>query len=228
MQLNRKVFQRQMRRCAGCTSGVALTEFALALPLLLTAGLWGTEAANLAITHMRVNQLAIHVADNAARIGDTSTLENRKIYESDINDLLQGSHLQARGLDFYDRGRVILSSLETTPSGSQYIHWQRCKGAKNWNSSYGKTGDGKTSTLSGMGPPGEQVTAPPNGAVMFVEVSYDYRPIVSDKFVSTAPITAIAAFIVRDSRDLSQIYQRNAASPDPVASCTLFTGYPKT
>jgi hypothetical protein len=218
-----------LRRWAANRSGVALTEFALALPLLLTAGLWGTEAANLAITHMRVNQLAIHIADNAARIGDTSTLENRKIYESDINDLLLGSDLQARGLDFYDHGRTIISSLETLPdNGNQYIHWQRCMGLKKWNSTYGNAGDGSVTSLSGIGPPGEQVTAPPGGAVIFVEVAYDYQPIVSARFVSSAPITAIAAFIVRDSRDLAQIYQRTPLSPDPIADCAAFTSLPKT
>jgi hypothetical protein len=219
----------RIRRWAADTSGVAMTEFALALPLLLTAGLWGTEAANLAITHMRVNQLAIHIADNAARIGDTSTLEDRKIYESDINDLLLGSNIQARGLDFYDHGRTIISSLETHPdNGNQYIHWQRCMGLKKWNSSYGNAGDGSVSSLSGMGPAGEQVTAPPGGAVIFVEVAYDYQPLVSARFVSSDPITATAAFIVRDSRDLSQVYQRSALSPDPVSGCATFASFPKT
>lgn len=219
---------RRVRRWAADTSGVALTEFALALPLLLMAGLWGTESANLAITHMRVNQLAIHVADNAARIGDTSTLENRKIYESDINDLLLGSNLQAGGLDFYDHGRVIISSLETHPdNGNQYIHWQRCKGLKKHNSTYGNAGDGSAISLSGIGPAGQQVTAPPDGAVIFVEVSYDYQPLVSEKFVAAETISAVAAFIVRDDRDLTQIYQRTPLSPDPVATCNVFTTYPK-
>lgn len=205
-----------------------MTEFALALPLLLTAGLWGTEMANLAIVHMRVSQLAIHVADNAARIGDTSTLENRKIYESDINDLLVGAFVQAEGLSFFDRGRVIISSLEVNEAGNQYIHWQRCKGLKTWTSTYGHAGDGAVTSLSGMGPAGNQVTAPPGGAVIFVEVAYDYQPLVSARFVSSAPITAIATFVVRDSRDLSQIYQRVPASPDPVAGCSTFTTHTTT
>jgi hypothetical protein len=34
-----------------------------------------------------------------------------------------------------------------------------------------------------------------------------------------APIMAIAAFVVRGSRDLSQIHQRISVSPDPVAGC---------
>ena len=70
-------WQKLSRRLAGNSSGTSATEFALALPLLLTAGLYGAETANLALVHMKVNQLAIHVADNASRIGDTS-----QIYQS--------------------------------------------------------------------------------------------------------------------------------------------------
>jgi len=220
--------KRSLARLRHCSSGVALTEFALALPLLLTAGLWGTESANLAVTHMRVNQLAIHIADNGSRIGDTSTLEHRKIYESDINDLLLGANLQASGLDFFDRGRAIISSLETDPdTGSQYIHWQRCKGIKNYLSTYGYAGDGTITPISGIGPAGAQVSAPPGGAVIFVEVAYDYRPIVSERFVPSTTITATATFLVRDSRDLTQIYQRSNLNPDPISSCAFFTSYPK-
>ena len=216
-----------MRRLRASTSGVAMTEFALALPLLLTAGLWGTEMANLAVTHMRISQLAIQIADNGARIGDTSTLENRKIYESDINDLLVGADLQAGGLKVFDRGRAIISSLEVdSATGRQYIHWQRCKGLKNVTSSYGAAGDGLSgATISGIGPAGNQVAAPAGGAVIFVELVYDYAPLVSSKFVGTAPITATAAFVVRDSRDLSQIYQRSSTSPDPISSCSTYSTY---
>ena len=66
--------QAALRRFCDSRSGVAMTEFALALPLLLTAGLWGTETAYLSMVHMRVSQLAMHVADNGSRVGDTSTL----------------------------------------------------------------------------------------------------------------------------------------------------------
>jgi hypothetical protein len=130
---------------------VALTEFALSLPFLLTAGLWGTETANFVLTSMRVSQLAMHLADNGSRVGDTSTLENRKIYESDINDLLVGSNIQGGGmLDFYSHGRAIISSLQVNDTGEQYIKWQRCKGVLHWTSSYGLAG----ATVSGMGPAG--------------------------------------------------------------------------
>ena len=125
------------------SSGVALTEFALSLPLLMTAGLWGIETANLAVTTLRVNQVAIQIADNASRIGDTSSLEDRRIYESDINDLLLGSNIQAgQSIDLYNHGRTIVSSLEVAPGtdDQQYIHWQRCKGTKAHMSSSGVQG----------------------------------------------------------------------------------------
>lgn len=209
-------------------SGIALTEFALALPLLLAAGLGGIETANLAVTTLRVNQVAMQIADNASRIGDTSSLENRKIYESDINDLLLGSNIQAGpSIDLYAHGRVIVSSLEVVPDtdDQQYIHWQRCKGIKNHPSSYGSQGDGLDGTLTGMGPVGEEVMAQRGEAVIFVEVSYDYQPLIAGFFGDDRVISSTSAYTVRDSRDLTQIYQRDAGSPDPIASCALFTGF---
>ena len=209
-------------------SGVALTEFALSLPLLLVAGLGGVETANLAVTTLRVNQVAMQIADNASRIGDTSSLEDRRIYESDINDLLLGSNIQAgQSIDLYNHGRAIVSSLEVVPGTDdrQYIHWQRCKGTKAHMSSYGVQGDGVSTTLAGMGPPGEEVMAQRGEAVIFVEVSYDYQPLVPGFFNDSRVISSTSAYTVRDSRDLTQIYQRDAGSPDAIASCGVYTGF---
>ncbi len=208
-------------------SGVAAVEFALGLPLLLSVGLWGAELGNLAITHMRISQLAVQIADNGSRIGDVSMLENLKIYETDINDAFIGAKVQAGGLDLFDHGRVIVSSLEVVDgtADTQYIHWQRCKGKHNVQSSYGPAGTGTDGSLDGMGPPGEEVTATAGDAVIYVEVEYEYQPLVSARFVPGAIIRATAAFNVRDDRDLSQIFQRDTAAPDPVASCTVYDGY---
>ena len=224
MHLNGALPRGLRRDC----SGVALTEFALSLPLLLIAGLGGVETANLAVTTLRVNQVAMQIADNASRIGDTSSLEDRKIYESDINDLLLGSNIQAgESIDLYDHGRVIVSSLEVVPGtdDQQYIHWQRCKGTKVHPSSYGVQGDGVGRSLAGMGPPGEEVMAQRGEAVIFVEVSYDYQPLVPGFFNDSRVIGSTSAYTVRDSRDLTQIYQRDAGSPDTVARCGVFNGY---
>jgi hypothetical protein len=221
-----KRFKSFLSALAGNPSGVAMTEFAMALPVLMTVGLYGTETANFALINMRVSQVAMHLADNGSRIGDTSTLSNRKIYERDIDDLLIGSNIQAgSSINFYEHGRVIISSLEVdSTTGNQYIHWQRCLGKKVWASNYGKEGDGKGTAIVGMGPKGEEVQAMDDGAVIFVEVSYDYQPLISSKFLGAKTITTTSSFTVRDSRDLSQIYQRVPASPDPVAKCNTNTG----
>lgn len=200
-------------------SGVAMTEFALAMPLFLTAGLWGIELANYQLASMRIEQLAASVADNGSRIGDYSTLQNRKIYESDIDDLFVGANLAAGKLDVFNKGRIILSSLEVNSAGKQYIHWQRCIGTKAVVSSYGKEGD--VLTNAGIGPAGSQVTAAPNDAVMFVEVQYDYKPLVSSTFIGTPTIKSIFSYTVRSSRDLSQVYQTSPASPK--MTCAKYT-----
>ncbi|CAH0496731.1 TadE/TadG family type IV pilus assembly protein [Novosphingobium sp. CECT 9465] len=207
-------------------SGVAAVEFALGLPMILTLGLWGAELGNLAVTHMRVSQVAMQVADNGSRVGDVSMLENLKIYESDINDLLVGAKVQGGGLDLFENGRVVISSLEVVDGteDTQYIHWQRCKGKRNFQSRYGPAGTGADGSLSGMGPAGDEVTASKDEAVIFVEIEYAYQPIVSAKFVPASPIRVTAAFNVRDDRDLTQIYQRDAGEPDPVADCNVYTG----
>lgn len=219
-----------LRRLARSRSGTAMTEFALAMPLLLTAGMWGVETAHLAVTTMRVSQLAMHIADNSSRIGDTSALQDLKIFESDINDVLNGANVQSGSVELFEHGRVVISSLETLPEDTsrQYIHWQRCKGKMKRNSAYGSEGTGKDGSLAGMGPKGEQVAAPPGDAVMFVEVFYEYQPLISNMFTGSMgerQIHTSAAFTVRDDRDLSQIYQRDTSDPDPVASCTVYDGF---
>jgi hypothetical protein len=215
------------RALARSCSGVAATEFALSLPLLLTAGLYGVETANQAVMQMRVSQIAVLIADNASRVGENSLLGETKIYEADINDVFMGADVQGGArFDLYDRGRVILSSLEVVPGteDQQYIHWQRCMGKKIAASSYGNAGDGLASNIEGMGPPGEEIQAIDDEAVMFVELVVEYRPLVGEIFAGIEELRATAAFNVRENRDLTQIYQRDPTKPAPIASCDKHEG----
>jgi hypothetical protein len=222
-----RAIRNTLARLGAATSGVAATEFAVVLPFVLGIGLAGLELANRAIVQMQISQVAAHVADNASRVGDTSMLQDRKIYESDINDLLLGADAQAGDrIDLFKHGRVIISSLEVVEGteDQQYIHWQRCMGEKNHVSSYGEEGDGLDGGLPGMGRPGEEVFAFEDEAVIFVEVAYDYQSLVGTTFGFDSQVTAIASFTVRDDRDLAQIFQRNAAEPDAVAACDTYSG----
>lgn len=186
-------------------SGLALVEFAASLPFILLISLSGAELTNYASTKMRVSQAALHLADHVARIGNGSLLSAKTVREMDINDALTGTGLQAGALDLYTHGRVIISSVEgetfpTNPSGEFRIRWQRCRGAKVHASSYGDAGD---VDLAGVGPAGRQVTAPVNGAVIFVEVAYDYQPLFTNTIIPNTEIVEIAAMTVRDTRDLT-------------------------
>lgn len=194
------------------TTGLALIEFAYGLPVLLCLGLSGVEIANLSITRMRISQIGMAVADNAARVGATNGLALKKVYESDIYDIFEGARVQGTPITFKERGRVIVSSLQQNTSGAQWIAWQRCYGNKVYASTFGNAGDGRTTTtFAGMGPSGNKIAAPAGTAVMFVEVAYDYKAIVEPFAkglqyfglnVDNQVLTYRAAYVVRDPRQL--------------------------
>ena len=83
-----------------------------------------------------------------------------------------------------------------------------------------------SSRFDGMGPAGEEVYAFEDGAVMFVEIAYDYQPLIGQPFGLGADqvVSAVASFTVRTDRDLSKIYQLSDSDPDPVAKCDEFGG----
>ncbi len=180
------------------TSGLAMVEFALALPMFLSASLVGAEVANFTLANMRASQIALMVADNAGRV-------RTSIDESDINEVMIGARLAGEGIGLGANGRIILSSVEpngqTAPNTGQMIRWQRCFGAKNVSSSFGAAGDGVSdaSLVNGVGPAGRKISAMNGAAVMFVELVYTYRPVVSAALLGgQKTFTYTAAYTVRE------------------------------
>lgn len=207
------------RRLKADTSGVAFVEFAFTAPIVLAMGLLGTETASFVITHMQISQVAMQVADNASRVGEQDVLTARKVYESDINESLVGAEKLGETFGIFQRGRVIISSLQRNADGGQWIAWQRCRGAKVFDSSYGHEGDGATGTgFQGMGEPGNLITASNGTAVMFVEIAYDYDSLTPFDIYEGRTIRYTAAFNVRDSRDLTKLY-----NDGPAADCKTYS-----
>ena len=68
----------------------------------------------------------------------------------------------------------------------------------------------------------------PEHATMFVEVQYDYQPIVTDAFITDTTIRTFSSFQVRGSRDLTEIYQRDDTAPDDIARCDIYDSYKET
>lgn len=228
-----------IRRLRHDRRGLAMIEFALALPLLLLTTCFGVEIANYALTNLRVSQIALALADNAARVGAASNLATQQLREVDLNDVLQATRLQGQQLGLTQNGRITLSSLEADASETQRIHWQRCLGLKRgagYESSYGTapvtagtqsgTAYQGTAVPGGMGDAGAKVTAPASSGVMFVEVNYLYKPIFGDWLLGGRErvIHYIASYIVRDRRDFAQIFNINPeVSSANKMTCNRFT-----
>jgi len=207
--------------------GVAMLEFALSLPVVLPVGLYAVELCNFGIAQLRLSQSTLALADNISRVGVDTTMATQQLREADINEVIEGLRQQARNLSLTANGRVTISSLETK-NGAQWIHWQRCVGVKSgpgYDSSFGVAGDGGASGsgFTGMGIGGSKVVAPNNAAVIFVEVNYDYQPLISSYFMGSRKLQQTASFIVRDNRELST----GIVNPTPVVqdrmTCDRYT-----
>jgi len=205
-------FLRNLRR--NC-SGVAMIEFAFSLPIILLMGLGGTELAHMAIARERVDQIAMLVADNAARVRDT-------IDENDVNDIMTGAKLVGQSIDFGAHGRIILSNVQNNPTNTgQWIRWQRCAGAKNVSSTYGNVNDGWQDTSLSAGiydhtnTTAGKISAAPGTIVMFVEVVYDYQPIVPVNYFGARTFRATQAFNVRDRTPASSTNADGTVNQNP-------------
>lgn len=181
-------------RLARDTSGIGIVEFALTLPLVVALSMGALELSNLALTHMRVSQIALTVADNAGRV-------TTRIDEDDIEEVFAGAALVGEPIEFEENGRVVLSSLQHNgledPDEGQMINWQRCFGDLDVDPAYGAQDDGRDdASLVGMGPAGAEIQSLEGTAVMFVEVSYQYRPVIGG-VIAPRTLRYESAFIVR-------------------------------
>lgn len=216
--LGTRRLHRFFDRLARSTSAVSAVELGLMMPFLMGLTLTGIEVVNLALIHVRLNQLAITVADNASRAKQTQVNGAPQFREYDVNQVFRAAALQGEDLQIPQRGRVILSSLQVNSSGGQWIAWQRCWGLNTWASRYGPQGTGATGTsFAGMGYTTTKMTADSGTAIMFVEIAYNYKPFFLGSVIPAKLIRKEAAVYVRDDRDLTQIY--NPAPTQPVASC---------
>ncbi len=196
------------KRLAQDRSGVSVVEFAIITPFILSIALYGLEVAYMNSVDMKISEIALSLADNASRIGQTdNSVVTPTVSEADINEVMRGAQEQAAGLDFATRGRIILSSLERdAATGKQYIRWQRCYGRLSRQSAYGNdsTRNGLNGTaLAGMGSGPTKITASANSAVMFVEVYYQHEGLMGDLFVDNPVMRKEGAFLIRDNRNLT-------------------------
>lgn len=192
------------------TRALALTEFALALPLVLTVGCYGIEMSNFALVNMRVSHAAIDLADNASRVGTQSTTTGyQTLTETDLDDTIKALMIESKTADIVDKGRVTISSVEAVTDAkgntTQWLHWQRCVGTVS-TAGYGTaytvapTNDSGV-TVSGIGNP--SLMAPAGSALIFIEVNYNYTPLFGKLLVAPHKLHYVSAMIVRANRSPS-------------------------
>lgn len=232
-----RALRARVPRLLADRSGLAMLEFALTLPVVLTLGGYGIELSSVALTNMRISQYALNLADTTSRLGLDAGGGVVQLREADVNDAFQGIRLAGASIGLGTNGRVTLSSLENIKQSYdstyvQRIHWQRCFGKMSgpgYDSSYGKTKitDGATNTAgdsgtttTGMGPASSPVSAPQDNAVMFVEINYTYTPIFGSMFMAPQVIRYTGSLLVRDNRDFRQIY-----NPSPAATASTCDKY---
>lgn len=216
--------RRPLRGLWRSKDAIMLIEFAYSLPILMSLAFGSVELANLAVTNMRVSQIAMTVADNLSRAKQSVPLGLPQLREVDINDALLGAKIQGgSSINILTKGRIVVSSLQQNASAKQRIFWQRCKGALTGaNSNYGAEGatEGTTPGFTGMGAGANKVQAAPNSAIIFAEVTYNYEPLVGSWALGTFKIRREAAYYVRDDRDLAQVY-----NPSPAATPSTCNTY---
>ncbi|WP_271438697.1 TadE/TadG family type IV pilus assembly protein [Pontixanthobacter luteolus] len=200
---------RLFKRLGAEKSGVSIVEFALVLPVLLTLGLFGTEIARMATINMTVSQIALSLADNASRLGQTDNSGvTPTITEDNVDAVLAGALRDGQSIGLEASGRVILSSLEYDDfTGRQFIAWQRCQGDLDVDSDYGNDTDknGLSGTpITGMGDTSSEIRARSGQAVMFVEIEYEYSALFENPFGSgDKTLRKEAAYLIRDDRNLT-------------------------
>lgn len=205
-------------------SGLAAVEFAVSLPFFMGLSVASLETANYANTVMQLNQITIHTADSAARMGEGNQLAVKTIKEVHINDvfagmnregeslLLDGNHAFTSGGSVTIRGnaRIYLSSIERVSDASwnasdpRYrMRWQRCSGLGTFmNPTYGKPAT--VTSVTAFGPTGRQIVPPDDGAVMFTELHYWFKPVIVNGFArfTDHKISLYASMVVRDQRNM--------------------------
>ena len=196
MTLDSNVTTSMLKQIVKDRRGVSVIEFAIGLPVFLTAILGGLEVANMAIMQQRVTEIASEIAQNSARGND-------QIDEADVSQIMTGARLSAEGSPILTQGRAVLSSVRLNAAkNGQWIEWQRCEGDnKTIKSTYGIQGKGKTdATLVQVGAaPGLKAVDGVN--IMVVEVTTTYQPLIGNAFslfASGKTLKAIAAHVVRD------------------------------
>ncbi|MEC3949811.1 TadE/TadG family type IV pilus assembly protein [Sphingobium sp. HWE2-09] len=192
----RKGLRGHTRSALTDQSGVSAVEFALGLPVLIALTMGGAEAANMAYTSQQLGDIATMTADSVGRVKEF-------INNGTVTDILTAMKTISDRIDLRNRGRIIVSSIQPTTDNSgnvtdQKLRWQRCAGALVKSSAYSST-EGATLGADGIVISStRKIAASKDNEMIFVEIYYTYKPLISSAFLGTPQLSAVAAMSVRE------------------------------
>ncbi|MBV9840698.1 MAG: pilus assembly protein [Sphingomonadaceae bacterium] len=172
---------RLLRRLRDCTRGVALTEFALCVPVLLVLYLGGVQISDAIACNRKVTITSRAVADLIS--------QNATMSSSQINTVLNAS-TQVMVPYPASRALVRVSELTTDGSGNTTVTWSEAI-------------NGSRRTL------GSSFTLPPaiklaNSSLIYSEVAYAYQPRISLGFIKPLSLTQTVYMVPRVSSSITE------------------------
>lgn len=182
------------------TSGVAMLEFGLTLPLFLGFLLAGIEMGNYVMANNRTQRLAAMTADLVAQSGAGSIGAT----ESQIYDLFSAIDLTAQPFDLRRHGRVVITAVKGTDQNSDRIienriMWQRFDG--DYVAAHPVLGCHQTMPLATL-PGNRQLSL--DELMFHVQVTYQYQPVFSqvpfEMFDVPGDFTRYAMFRARSNQ----------------------------
>lgn len=171
---------RAILRLYRCQSGVAATEFAIALPFIMGLMLGGFELSRYVILHQKLEKVAYTISDVVSQSDSITTAQ--------LNQAVLAATTIMQPTVFAPDGIVFISSVYKNGTAAPTVRWQY-------------SGGGTLSRSSQIGVTGGTATLP-NGLalndkdnVIISEIYYRYSPFLGGGiFVSPFDIYKIAIF----------------------------------
>ncbi|MEC3910891.1 TadE/TadG family type IV pilus assembly protein [Sphingobium sp. CR2-8] len=210
----RAMFRNRVRSAIADQSGVSAVEFALGLPVLIALTMGGAEAANMAYTSQQLGDIATMSADSVGRVKES-------INNGTVTDILSAMKTISDKIDLRNRGRIIVSSIQPVVNDAgnvtnQKLRWQRCTGALVKSSAYSSTEGALLGADGIVVSSNRKIAASKDNEMIFVEVYYTYRPLISSAFLGTPQMSAIAAISVRERSN------NDIGAGGTVSSCSTY------
>ncbi len=158
---------RALRRLARDIRGLAASEFALLLPVMLTMLVGTVEVGNAFIVDRKVTSAVQTASDLVAQA--------RQVTTADLTDIMTAVDLIIRPFDTTQGGTVIYSVVMDA-GGNVSVDWSR---------------------TSGTGAPSPTTSVPtgllqPGGSVIVAAMNYRYTPLIGGGFIGNITISDTA------------------------------------